>query len=69
MRLKKDGDHIFFKFFNEIHEHNIALEVKNTKIIDRIKYVRNIRVGENKDVLRKMKVEKGVGLDGIPIEI
>lgn len=51
------------------HESNIALEVINTSAGDRIKYVRNIRVGEIKCALGRMKVGKDLGPYNISIEI
>lgn len=59
----------FCKLLNINHESNIALEVINFKTSDIITYIKNIRVGETKDVLRKMKVRKNVGPDGSPIEL
>lgn len=51
------------------YESNIALVVSNSKVGTRIRYVGNIRVSKIKDDLRRMKIEKDVGSDGIVIEL
>ena len=47
------------------HESNIALKVNNYKASNIIKYVKNVKAGEIKDTLKKIKIKKNIGPDGI----
>lgn len=58
--FKERSKMYFCKLFNVEHKSNIVLDAINSQVSDRIKYIKNIRVGEIKDAMMN-KVGKGVG--------
>ena len=66
--IKERWRSYFQKLLNEDHVGNVSLGIAKVEVSRDHRYLRKISVTEVKEALKRMKIGKALGPDGIPIE-